>query len=161
MDYFAELYFNDEPIKSRVYFNMMVENKCYIGNIGIIRLGCNKEREIELLTEIVTKWETNMCNFRDMSDILKTLIEENVDSKLLLEHSERLGLKNDTLKIKIQSEEIILKNKLKYSKFDECPICLTEKDLIPFDCFGHFYCLECDKRINKCSLCRISRNRLI
>ena len=163
LDYLGEFYITDNhnPEKAREYFNMMINNGYILGNFGIIKLGCSRDREIELLTEIVTKWETNRCTFKDMNKLISNLVTDNVDSKLLLEHSERLGFKNDDLRLKIQAEEIVLKNKIKYMKHDECPVCLIETDVIPFDCFGHFYCLNCEKKLNKCSLCRIPRNHLI
>jgi len=161
MDYLAEFYLERDPEKAFRYSNMMNENRFMHGNFGIIKLGCSKEREKELLTEIIVKWDVNICIFRDMSEMISLLLKRNVDSKLLLEHSERIGLKNDDLKLKIQSEESILKSKMKYAQFGECSVCMENKDLILFDCFAHLHCIECDRRMAKCSLCRITKNQLI
>jgi len=161
IDYLAEFYLERDPEKSRRYFNMLIEIGHIMANFGIIKLGCSKERENELLTEIFVKWDSNICAFRDMSGMISLLLKRNVDSKLLLEHCNRLGLKNDDLKLKIQSEESILKSKMKYAQYGECPVCMEDKDLILFDCFAHLHCIECDRRMVKCSLCRITKNQLV
>jgi len=161
IDYLGEFYLERDQEKALKYFKMLNEIGYIIGNLGIIKLGCSKEREKELLTEIIVKWDRNITAFRNMSSMFSFLLKKNVDSKLLLEHCDRLGLKNDDLKLKIQSEESILKGKMKYAQFGECSICLEEKDLILFDCFTHLHCIECDRRMDKCSLCRITKNQLI
>jgi len=161
MDFLGEFYLERNPEKAFRYFNMMVENGYMHGNFGIIKLGCSKEREKELLTEVVVKWDINICSFRNMSSLFSLLLKNNVDSKLLLEHCNRIGLKNDDLKLKIQAEENILKSKMKFAQFGECPVCMEEKDLILFDCFSHLHCIECDRRMDKCSLCRVTKNQLI
>ena len=161
LDFLTDFYFEQDPEKSLKYTNMLIDNGFIHANFTIIRFGCSKEREKELLTEIIVKWDINTCKMRDMSNMIKSLLKKNVDSNLLLEHSERLGLKNDYLKLKIQSEKSILKNKMKYAELGECPVCFEQKDLIPFDCFAHKHCIECDKKIDKCSLCRITKNQLI
>jgi tetratricopeptide (TPR) repeat protein len=54
----------------------------------------------------------------------------------------------------IEREGQLIKNKLKIiNKFDICPICFDELPLIIYECFGHFYCVNCIYKINKCSLC--------
>jgi len=161
MEYLGNFYLERDPVKSREYFEMIINSGNPNGNFGIIRLGCSQAREIELLTEILVKWEVNRCIKNKMSEMFGTLAKYNVDPKLLLEHCNRLGLKNDDLRFKIQAQESVLINKKKLSKHGECAICMEEKELIPFDCFGHFFCVECEIKTTKCSVCRISRNQLI
>jgi tetratricopeptide (TPR) repeat protein len=161
MNYLGNFYLFKNPIKSREYFIMMNESGNISGNFGIIELGCNKETKKELLTEIITKWNLNRCVFKNMNKLISQLVINNVDANLLLKHCERLEFKNVDVIFKVQAVSAVLKNKMKFSKQGECPICLEEKELIPFDCFGHFFCVECDKKTNKCALCRISRNQLL
>ena len=33
-------------------------------------------------------------------------------------------------------------------------------DLILYECFGHYYCLDCIVSINKCSICRINPTQI-
>ncbi len=52
----------------------------------------------------------------------------------------------------------IYKNKLKYSKIDDCGICLVEKvQVIQLSCFGHFCCTDCYPKVynKKCPFCRL------
>jgi len=161
IDFLGEFYMNRNPEKSREYFKKIIDNGNISGNFGIIRLGCNHETEKELLCEIVEKWDINRCTIKNMANMFGLLARDNVDTNFLMEHCQRLGFKNDDLTFKIQAITTVLKNKLKYAKYGECPICMEEKDLIPFDCFGHFFCVECEKKTIKCSLCRISRNQLL
>jgi len=143
------------------YFQMMVDIGYIYGNFGIIQIGCSKEKEKELLSEIVEKWETNRCAFRNMIGVFSILAKDNVDTKFLIKHCDRMGFRSNELRFKIQAEEQLLMNKMKLSKKGECPICYDEKDLIPFDCFGHFFCVDCDKNAKKCYICSISRNQLL
>jgi Leucine-rich repeat (LRR) protein len=54
----------------------------------------------------------------------------------------------------------IIDNKMKIKKIDECPICYENTDLIPYECFGHYYCLDCMYKsmykTNQCALCKIN-----
>ena len=54
---------------------------------------------------------------------------------------------------------------MKVSIIDKCPICFDEDNLILYECFAHYYCLDClyqgvykDK---KCAVCRITVDELI
>ncbi len=43
----------------------------------------------------------------------------------------------------------------------ECPICYEDKELYIFDCADveHCYCLDCYKKIDKCSSCKIPKSQ--
>jgi hypothetical protein len=161
MNYLGNYYLTKNPVKSREYFKMMNDTGYIYGNFGIIKLGVSKETEKELIAEIIEKWDTNRCTFPNMDKFITILSKHNFDTKFLLEHTSRFEFESNDLRYKLQIQETILKNKMKYVKHEECPICLEEKELIPYDCFAHFFCVNCEKRINKCSLCRISRNQLL
>ena len=161
MNYLGNFYLNKDKIKSKGYFTMMNNTGYIYGNFGLIKLGVSKAEEKELLAEIILKWDTNRCTFPHMGNFITVLYKLNYDLAFLVEHSNRLGFENSSLRIKIQAQETVLKNKMKYKQLNECPVCFTEKELIPFDCFGHFHCLDCDAKLDKCSICRISRNQLL
>ena len=50
---------------------------------------------------------------------------------------------------------------------NECPACYrSEKKLFPYDCFlkndtckSHILCIDCYTKVNKCPICRVSRNK--
>jgi hypothetical protein len=63
--------------------------------------------------------------------------------------------KHNIINSKISSFLQILDNKMKISIIDECPICYNNTNLIIYECFGHYYCLNCIFLINKCAVCRI------
>jgi hypothetical protein len=50
----------------------------------------------------------------------------------------------------------IIDNKMKLTIIDDCVICYTNTKLILYECFGHYYCLDCIVSIDKCSMCRIN-----
>jgi tetratricopeptide (TPR) repeat protein len=45
-----------------------------------------------------------------------------------------------------------------YAKYDCCPICTDDCDLIPYDCFRHRYCVICYFQIKECCLCKVPKN---
>ena len=55
-------------------------------------------------------------------------------------------------------------NKMKFSKLEDCPLCYKHAQLIPYDCFGHFYCLDCMfnyvYKTKKCPQCQIKPNKM-
>ena len=62
--------------------------------------------------------------------------------------------------IKINNQMQIIENKMKFSIIDKCPICYDETNLVLYECFAHYYCLDCiyqgvykDK---KCAICRMT-----
>jgi Leucine-rich repeat (LRR) protein len=61
---------------------------------------------------------------------------------------------------KINHQIQIIDNKMKFSKIDTCPICFDKNNLILYECFSHYYCLDClyqgVYKYNKCAICRIS-----
>jgi hypothetical protein len=160
LDFYVNYYMDHDVNKSREYINIMLENGYMSANFDLIKLGCSYETEKQLLSEIVGKWEINRCTFEKMDELFDTLSRDNVETKYLLEHCIRLGFDDTKLRIKFQSEETIIRNKMNFSKDGECPVCFEDKRLIPFDCFGHFYCLDCDKKMKKCGFCRIPKNLL-
>jgi hypothetical protein len=52
-------------------------------------------------------------------------------------------------------------NKNKFSKNDECIICMDEKKIIPYDCFGHYFCEECYHQLDKCPVCRVDKHPIM
>ncbi len=54
-----------------------------------------------------------------------------------------------------------MKNKYNFSKQDDCTICFDNTKLIPFDCFGHYYCEKCYCNMDKCPTCFIPRNPIM
>ncbi len=60
-------------------------------------------------------------------------------------------------------ERQFIKNKLKLSKKDSCPICMNDNiDVIPYDCHEHYFCLDCycNEKDYKCPMCRIPKNEV-
>jgi len=66
--------------------------------------------------------------------------------------------KHNIVNSKISSLLQILDNKMKMSIKNDCPICYNNTDLILYECFGHYYCLNCIHLITKCSICCIDPN---
>jgi len=61
----------------------------------------------------------------------------------------------------IQDKIQYMKNKQKFKKEDDCLICLEHKDLIPFDCLGHYFCEKCYYKMDKCPVCNIEKHQLM
>ena len=65
---------------------------------------------------------------------------------------------------KIISHLQIINNKMNICKTDNCSICGKIKKLIIYECFEHYFCLNCiyDKVYceDKCAICEINANEL-
>ena len=61
----------------------------------------------------------------------------------------------------IQDKIQFMKNKIKFKKEDDCLICLEHKDLIPYDCFGHYFCDKCYYKMDKCPICNIEKHQMM
>ena len=45
------------------------------------------------------------------------------------------------------------------AKIETCPMCMEdEKEIIPFDCLWHGYCMMCTLCINECGMCKIAKH---
>lgn len=84
---------------------------------------------------------------KDFGEFIKVLKKYNSENHHLNEF-----VKFQTL------NKIILNNKRKLAKTDDCPICYDTTSLIPFDCFGHYYCETCYVKIDKCAICKMDKN---
>jgi Leucine-rich repeat (LRR) protein len=55
-------------------------------------------------------------------------------------------------------------NKMTFAKLEDCPICYKTAHLIPFDCFGHYYCTDCMfdyvYTTKKCPQCQIKPSKV-
>jgi hypothetical protein len=67
----------------------------------------------------------------------------------------------DKYKLKMQSRKQFLNNKQKLKRDGECSICYNEKELHLFDCIGHFICIDCYPKIDKCPFCAIVKHPLM
>lgn len=72
----------------------------------------------------------------------------------------------DTLKKLLQDFELqiqFMTNKYKLKLENSmCNICFKENiDIIPYDCFGHYYCETCYLKMNKCPMCKIKKHEIM
>ncbi len=51
----------------------------------------------------------------------------------------------------------VLINKRKLAKEDDCPICFEFTNLIPYDCFGHYFCEACYPKLHECAFCKFKK----
>ena len=47
----------------------------------------------------------------------------------------------------------------KYMQLDECVICMEKRDVFPYDCMGHMYCMMCYLNMDKCAMCNLCKNQ--
>ena len=44
-------------------------------------------------------------------------------------------------------------------KTETCPLCMEEKkEIIPFDCIWHGYCVMCTLKLKECGICKIAKH---
>ena len=60
---------------------------------------------------------------------------------------------------KYADHAFLIKNKKAFSKNEECPICMTEVVILPYDCFAHYICIKCYAKLAKCPYCKFAKHQ--
>ena len=129
--------------------------------IQYILLGCNNKLEVDINT-FETLYEADLKKYMIDVKILTPAIEiciiQTLVNKKLVGWSYGMCKKFNIRNPKIEHIIQFIDNKMKFSKNEDCPICFDKTQLVPFECFGHYYCLDCMYKLytsNKCPLCKI------
>ena len=85
-------------------------------------------------------------------------IIKKIPSEQMIELSKKYNIK---LPEDFQSRIQFIINKKKFAKDEECVICMDEKKVIPYDCFGHYFCESCYHKLDKCPVCRFDKHPIM
>ena len=95
-----------------------------------------------------------------LKDFILHLFERKQEMKWIYAMYKRHNIKD----IKINNQMQIIENKMKFSIIDKCPICYDETNLVLYECFAHYYCLDClyqgVYKNKKCAICRMTGTEL-
>jgi len=144
-------YFNKKKYDKALKYYKMSDEYCYSTatiNIGDVYYTLSN---FELMKEYYLKFANyEKTTQEDILYFVNKLKKTKTELLFLYDICIRFKIKDPF----IEREGQLIKNKLKIiNKFDICPICFDELPLIIYECFGHFYCVNCIYKINKCSLC--------
>jgi tetratricopeptide (TPR) repeat protein len=99
--------------------------------------------------------EQNTIN-NNIKDFIIHLFDKKQEMKWVYSMCKKYNINNPKINHQIQ----IIDNKMNFSKIDICPICFDTEKLIPYECFSHYYCLDClyqgVYKHKKCAICRLS-----
>jgi hypothetical protein len=91
-----------------------------------------------------------------IKDFILCLFDKKQEMKWVYTMCKKYNIRD----VKINHQMQLIENKMKISIIDKCPICYDEDKLVPYECFAHYYCLDClyqgiykDK---KCAICRMT-----
>ncbi len=142
----------NKPINDEIIFkylkNIINENELYNVIKHYEKVYSNSEQESEPIEQI-----KKICESLTEIDICKLF--EFFTYKEGVEFAEKYHIKYNNIKHQF------MKNKYQFKKTDICYICFDEKEIIPYDCFGHFYCEECYLKLDKCPTCNIERHPVL
>ena len=154
-------------VQMKKYYQMAIENlcsdsmyymACYYENININYQKMIKyyqmaidNGDIESLYSLGLYYQHKEKNFTLMKKYYQMAINKNhKNKKSLIQIIENHEKQNQ-----------FMKNKRKYQKLEECVICYSNKEVMPYDCFNHDMCEDCYSKINQCPFCQIKKHSVM
>ena len=89
-------------------------------------------------------------------DIIRLYIHNEIDLQFIQQMLHKFSITDDVILGHLQFK--INKTKLpNYMQTGECMICYDTKDIQMYDCLGHYYCLGCTIKLDKCPVCKCTK----
>jgi hypothetical protein len=147
--YYSEFKFNYQEFKKNIilFLDLFDEDRDLYSSP-------TKLRNIALLKlmEVIFKYE----NEKDINFLKPYCIKFGISDEKIDKYNDR---------IKMREQFMTNKNKFKYvseeGKETDCGICYENKELIVFDCLGHYMCVDCYLKVSKCPFCSIDKHQLM
>ena len=138
-------------------------NKLKISSISILLYLCNKNLEIFKLIELLdfnniifdNELKNILLDLNTLPESIKIFIANMFLAKNQISFVYAMCKKHHIKNTQMSDLLQIIDNKMKLSIKDTCIICYNNTDLILYECFGHYYCLDCTILLETCSVCRI------
>ena len=146
--YYCEFKFNYEHFKKNIILFLesndedrdLYSSPTKLRNVALLKL-----------MEVIFKYE----NEKDINFLKLYFIKFGIDVEKIDKYNDRIKMREQYMtnkrKFKLVEEE----------KETDCGICYERKELIVFDCLGHYMCVDCYLRVNKCPFCSIEKHQLM
>jgi hypothetical protein len=147
--YYCEFKFNYEHFKKNIILFLdsndedrdLYSSPTKLRNVALLKL-----------LEVIFRYE----NEKDINFLKQYCIKFGIDPEKIDKYNDRIKMREQYMtnkkKLKLVEEE---------GKETDCGICYERKELIVFDCLGHYMCIDCYLKVNKCPFCSIEKHQLM